>query len=421
MDDLPYIVIIIICIIFSAFFSASETAYTSVNKIKLKTQADDGDKKAQAVLKVIDNYDRLISTILIGNNIVNILSASLATILFVKAFNDNGSWISTIVMTIVVLIFGEVCPKGFAKNHSEGIAKFVNPIIKVIIYIFFPLSWLLEQLSKLVNKIFRKKAEPEAISEDELLTIIDEIEDEGIIKPYEKDLITSAIKFDDIEVKDIVTPRKDIVGISSEDTVHDIINKFEESKYTRLPVYNESKDNIIGILHIKDFYSYILSNKNEKFNIFNVMQKPLFISKDTRISTIFKIFKEKGKHMAIVLDQFDSTLGLITLEDIIEELVGEIFDESDEMEESIKLIGEDEYTMSGNEILEKVFEEIEYEVDDEEMDLNQTVNSFLSEKLGRIPTSGDSYLFNDEWVFKVISANRKGAMEVNLKKIDKED
>ena len=184
MDDLPYIVIIVICIIFSAFFSASETAYTSVNKIKLKTQADDGDKKAKAVLKVIDNYDRLISTILIGNNIVNILSASLATILFVKAFSDNGSWISTIVMTIIVLIFGEVCPKGFAKNHSEGIAKFVNPIIKVIIYIFLPLSWLLEQLSKLVNKIFKKKAEPEAISEDELLTIIDEIEDEGIIKPY---------------------------------------------------------------------------------------------------------------------------------------------------------------------------------------------------------------------------------------------
>ena len=421
MDDLPYIVIIIICIIFSAFFSASETAYTSVNKIKLKTQADDGDKKAQAVLKVIGNYDRLISTILIGNNIVNILSASLATILFVKAFSDNGSWISTIVMTILILIFGEVCPKGFAKNHSEGIAKFVNPIIKVIIYILFPLSWLLEQLSKLFNKIFRKKAEPEAISEDELLTIIDEIEDEGIIKPYEKDLITSAIKFDDIEVKDIVTPRKDIVGISSDDTVHDIINKFEESKYTRLPVYNESKDNIIGILHIKDFYSYILSNKNEKFNIFNVMQKPLFISKDTRISTIFKIFKEKGKHMAIVLDQFDSTLGLITLEDIIEELVGEIFDESDEMEESIKLIGDDEYSMSGNELLEKVFEEIDYEVDDEEMDLNQTVNSFLSKKLGRIPISGDSYLFNDEWVFKVVSANRKGAMEVNLKKIDKED
>ena len=421
MDDLPYIVIIIICIIFSAFFSASETAYTSVNKIKLKTQADDGNKKAKAVLKVIDNYDRLISTILIGNNIVNILSASLATILFVRAFSDNGSWISTIVMTIIVLIFGEVCPKGFAKNHSEGIAKFVNPIIKVIIYIFLPLSWLLEQLSKLVNKIFKKKAEPEAISEDELLTIIDEIEDEGIIKPYEKDLITSAIKFDDIEVKDIVTPRKDIVGISSDDTVHDIINKFEESKYTRLPVYNESKDNIIGILHIKDFYSYILSNKNEKFNIFNVMQKPLFISKDTRISTIFKIFKEKGKHMAIVLDQFDSTLGLITLEDIIEELVGEIFDESDEMEESIKLIGDDEYSMSGNELLEKVFEEIDYEVDDEEMDLNQTVNSFLSEKLGRIPTSGDSYLFKDEWVFKVISANREGAMEVNLKKIDKED
>lgn len=156
-------------------------------------------------------------------------------------------------MTVIVLIFGEVCPKGFAKNHAEGIAKLVNPIIKVIIYIFFPLSWLLEQLSKLVNKLFKKKSEPDSISEDELLTIIDEIEDEGIIKPYEKDLITSAIKFDDIEVKDIVTPRKDIVGVSTKDSVRDIINKFEESKLTRIPVYNESKDNIVVSFILKIF------------------------------------------------------------------------------------------------------------------------------------------------------------------------
>lgn len=360
MDGLPYIIIIIVCIIFSAFFSASETDYTSVNKIKLKTQADYGDKRAKAALDIIDKYQRLISTILIGNNIVNIGSASLATLLFTKVFNDNGSWIFTIVMTVIVLIFGEVYPKGFAKNHAEGIAKLVNPIIKGIIYIFFPLSWLLEQLSKLVNKLFKKKSEPDSISEDELLTIIDEIEDEGIIKLYEKDLITSAIKFDDIEVKDIVTPRKDIVGVSTKDSVRDIINKFEKSKFTRIPVYNESKDNIVGVLYIKDFYSFIISNKSD-FNILNVMQKPLFISKDMRISTIFKLFKEKGQHMAIVLDQFDSTLGLITLEDIFEELVGEIFDESDEVEETIKSIGEDTYEVSGNEILEKVLEEIEYE------------------------------------------------------------
>ncbi len=196
-------------------------------------------------------------------------------------------------MTVIVLIFGEVYPKGFAKKHAEGIAKLVNPIIKVIIYIFFPLSWLFEQLSKLVNKLFKKKSEPDSISEDELLTIIDEIEDEGIIKPYEKDLITSAIKFDDIEVKDIVTPRKDIVGVSTKDSVRDIINKFEESKFTRIPVYNESKDNIVGVLYIKDFYSFIISNKSD-FNIFNVMQKPLFISKDMRISTILSFLKKKA-------------------------------------------------------------------------------------------------------------------------------
>lgn len=415
MDDLPYIIIIIICICFSAFFSASETAYTSVNRIRLKTQAEDGNKRAKSVLDTLEKYDRFISTVLIGNNIVNITSASLATILFTRHIGESASWVSTIVMTIIVLICGEVCPKGLAKNHAEGIVKAVNPFIKVLIYIFLPLSVFLESLSKLVNKIFKKKSVDEQITEDELLTIIDEIEDEGMIKPYEKTLITSAIKFDDIDVKDIVTPRKDIVAIDVTMGVDEIHQLFEESKFTRLPVYRDSIDNIIGILHEKDFYSYLIKRENEEFRINELMKPPHFVSQETKISIVFKTFKDQHYHMAVVLDQFDSTLGIITLEDVIEELVGEIFDETDEIYEETKQIDDDNYLVSGKELLEDAFSIMN--IEDEEEDLNQTINSWLSKKLSHLPTSGDNFIYQDRWKVFVNSANKKGAVEVSFKKL----
>jgi len=406
--------------VLSAFFSGAETAFTSVNRIKLKTEADDGNKKSISVLNTIEKYDRLLSTILIGNNIVNIASASIATVLFTQKFGDNGSWMSTIFMTITVLIFGEVLPKGVAKNHADTIAKAINPILKVLIYIFLPVSWVFEKLSNLVNKLFSSHKKDESMTEDDLLTIIDEIEEEGKIKPYEKELISSAIKFDDIEVKDIVTPRKDITAIDVEMTTDEIHNIFEETKYTRIPVYEGTIDNVIGILHEKDFYSWMIKNENETFKIKKVMQKVHFVSQETKISVAFKMFKDQHFHMALVLDQFDSTLGIITLEDIIEELVGEIFDENDEIFEETKMIDDDHYTVSGKEILSDAFDIINIESDnkdEEELDLNQTVNSWLCSVFGRIPSSGDNFIFQEEWKITVRSATRKGAKEVLFERL----
>lgn len=420
MDPVPCIIIIIVCVVLSAFFSGAETAFTSVNRIKLKTEADDGNKKSTSVLKTIEKYDRLLSTILIGNNIVNIASASIATVLFTQKFGDNGSWMSTIFMTVIVLIFGEVLPKGVAKNHADSIAKAINPILKILIYIFLPISWIFEKLSNLVNKIFSSHKKDDSMTEDDLLTIIDEIEEEGKIKPYEKELISSAIKFDDIEVKDIVTPRKDITAIDVEMTTDEIHDIFEESKYTRIPVYEGTIDNVIGILHEKDFYSWMIKNNHESFKIKKVMQKVHFVSQETKISVAFKMFKDQHFHMAIVLDQFDSTLGIITLEDIIEELVGEIFDENDEIFEETKMIDDDHYTVSGKEILSDAFDIINIENDDkeeEELDLNQTVNSWLCSVFGRIPSSGDNFIFQDEWKITVRSATRKGAKEVLFERL----
>ena len=422
MDDLPLIVVIVVCVILSAFFSASETAYTSVNKIRLKTQAENGDKKSEKVLKTIDKYDRLISTILIGNNIVNITAATCATIVFSRHMSpETSSWVSTLVMTIIVLIVGEVCPKSFAKLHSEGVVRFVNPIIRFLIYIFLPFSWLLEQISRFFNMLFKGKKVDDKFSEDELLTIIDEIEDEGIIKPYEKDLITSAIKFDDIEVKDIVTPRKDIVAIEVTSSVEEIHKVYEESKFTRIPVYRDTIDNIIGILHEKDFYSYLLNNMDKEFKISEIMRPVHFVSQETKISVIFKKFRDEQFHMAVVLDQFDSTLGLIAMEDIVEELVGEIFDETDEIIEETKEVDENHFLVDGREILSDALEIMDIELKDEDeedpTDLNQTINSWLCSIFGRLPTAGDNLIFQDDWKVMVKTANRKGAISVEFERI----
>ena len=318
------------------------------------------------------------------------------------------------------MIFGEVVPKGVAKNNAEAFAKFYLPIIKVLIIIFFPLSWLLEKISGLFNKLVKSDENDETLTEDELLTIIDEIEEEGKIKPYEKDLISSAIKFDDIEVKDIVTPRKDITAIDMEMSFEEIHKIFDETKYTRIPVYSGTIDNVIGILHEKDFYSYLLKYNNDpsEFKVTKIMKTAHFVSQETKVSVIFKMFKDQRFHMAIVLDQFDSTLGLITLEDIIEELVGEIFDETDEIFDETTKLDEHHYRVSGKEILQDAFDIIEIEVDDEDdIDLNQTINSWLSCVFGRIPSSGDNFIFQDEWKIKVLSATRKGAKEVEFERL----
>ena len=234
------IILIIILVILSAFFSSCETAYTSANKIRLKTLADDGNKKAGKVLSLMENYDRFISTVLIGNNIVNILSTSLSTVLFVHLVITNGwgddslgTTLATIIMTVVILIFGEFIPKGLAKNFPEFFSMLYYPIIKFLTYLFLPISFLLEGIQKLFMKILHKKSESETITEDELLTIIDEIEEENKIKPYEKDLISCAIKFDDIEVKDLITPRNKITAIEENYSVEKIHNVFKESKYSR--------------------------------------------------------------------------------------------------------------------------------------------------------------------------------------------
>ena len=385
MDPALQIAIIVFCIIMSAYFSATETAFSTFNKIRVKNLAEKGNKKAATVIKLSENYDTLISTILIGNNIVNILASSLATLLFVELLKDGSlaewsSAISTAVLTVVLLTFGEISPKTIAKKMPESFSMFSAPLINALVYLFFPLTFIFKQLQNLLAKIF-KNNDDKGITEEELISIIEEAEEEGDIDKEESTLIKSAIEFNELEVSDILTPRIDITAISTEATKEEVASVFSESGYSRLPLYEGDLDNVIGILYYKDFYT----SKFEKLE--EIMKPVIYVAKTQKINELLKELQDKQLHLAVVMDEFGSTAGIVTLEDIVEEIVGEIWDEHDEKVVEIEKMSETEYIVSGKANISKLFDLLE--IDDEPK--AQTVNGWVMTELGRIPQKDDTF------------------------------
>ncbi len=386
------LVIIVFCVIMSAYFSATETAFSTCNKIRLKTMAEKGNKRAAKTLKLADNYDTLISTILIGNNIVNILSASLATLFFAGLFinsevitEDLSATISTAVMTLVVLIFGEVTPKTLAKQAPEKFAMFSTPLIGALVILLRPFSLLFGQLQKLLGKLFKNK-DDQGMTEEELISIIEEAEEEGNIDEEESTLIKSAIEFNELEVGDIFTPRIDITAVESDVTKDELAKLFSESGYSRIPVYEGDLDNILGIVYYKDFFTTAFKKTS---SIMDILKPVLYVTKTQKINDLLKELQEKQLHLAVVSDEYGSTAGIVTLEDILEEIVGEIWDEHDEVIEEIKEVGEGEYIVSGMTNIEKLFDSFDIPLDDDIDAL--TVNGWVMDILGRIPVEGDSF------------------------------
>ena len=379
------IAIIVFCIIMSAYFSATETAFNTFNKIRVKNLAEKGNKKAGLVIKLSDRYDTLISTILIGNNIVNILASSIATILFIDLLKDGSlaewsSAISTAVLTVIILTFGEISPKTVAKKKPESFVLFSAPLINVLTYLLFPLTFIFKSLQDLLAKIF-KSEEDKGITEEELISIIEEAEEEGEINKEESTLIKSAIEFNDLEIADIFTPRIDITAVPNDASKEEIAKLFSESGYSRLPVYEGTLDNVIGILYYKDFYTV-------KFNsIDEIMKQVIYVAKTQKINDLLKELQNKQLHLAVVLDEFGSTAGIVTLEDILEEIVGEIWDEHDEKIIEIQQLAEKEYIVSGKANISKLFDTLEI---DEEPEA-QTVNGWTMTVLGRLPAEGDTF------------------------------
>lgn len=389
--QIVFIIIIVVCILLSGYFSATETAFTAVNKIRLRAKADDGDKGAKRVLKLADNYDRLLSTILIGNNIVNILASSLATLLFVSWVQSNESLattLSTISMTVIVLIFGEVTPKTLAKEHPEGFARFSAPFINALAYVLTPLNAFFWLWKKLLTKIFKHK-EDNTITDDELKIMVDEAEHEGGINAQESDLIKSAIEFNDLEAKDVLVPRVDVVAIDCDSPFDEIDKIFLETRYSRLPVYKDSIDNIIGILHEKDF---IKQRSDPSFSLEKAAKPAIFVVSTTKIGAVLQQLQKKKSHMAVVSGEFGETVGIITMEDILEELVGEIWDEHDEVESEIIQVSETEYKVLGSTSLNDFCEQFGLRGVDCE---SATVGGWVIEMLGKVPSMGDELTYGN--------------------------
>ena len=378
------IVIIAILIFLSGFFSATETAFFSMNKIRIKSLANDGVKRAKKAMKLSDNMDSLLSTILIGNNLVNIATTAIATVLFISLIGEDlGATVATVVITLVVLIFGEITPKSLAKNTPESFAMFSAPILEVLVTVFKPLNWFVQMWQKLVYK-FVKTPDDRGVTEEELITMVEEAHNDGEIDQNESELIRNAIEFDDIEVEDIYTSRVDLVAVEIDDSIEDINDQFEKG-FSRLPVYQDTIDNIIGTLNQKDFVEMKKTGQQLK----NVMTEPIFVVPSMKISELLRTLQSRKSHMAIILDEFGGTVGIVTLEDILEELVGEIWDEHDTVVEPFVCIANDKYKVRSTADLDDMFELFGME---EDID-HSTVGGWVVEEFGKIPRVGEEFVY----------------------------
>lgn len=382
-DRLSSVVAMVFCIAMSAYFSATETAFSSLNKTRLRVLADNGNKKAALSNRLADNYDQLISTILIGNNIVNIAVASIGTLLFVDLYGDIGATVSTAVVTIAVLIFGEITPKSIAKDHPETFAMFSAPFIQLLIFVLKPINWIFSQWKKLVSRLF-KSSDESKMSQEELLMLVEEVQQEGGIDDSEGELLKNAIEFRGLMAEDILTHRVDLEMVSISDSKEEIARSFTQSRYSRLLVYGETIDNIVGIIHQKDFY--IDGGITEKA-IEEIMTPPIFVHQYEKIRSLLKLLQKQKSHIAIVVDEYGGTMGIVTMEDILEELVGEIWDEHDEVVETFRKLDEHTYMVDCTVNLDdfKDFFDVKFESD------SVSVGGWVMEQLQRIPAKGEKF------------------------------
>ena len=417
MNTVTSILVMTVLVILSAFFSATETAFSSMNRARMKTLAEDGNKRAALVMSLSEKYDSLLSTILVLNNLVNISLSAIATVFFIGLMEKNGATVATAVVTVVVLIFGEVTPKSLAKQSPDRFSMVVAPVIRVFMSVLTPVNLFFAGINKLTQKLFRVKEEP-PISEDELLTLVDEAEQDGGIEAEESELIRSAIEFNDLKAIDIYTPRVNIVGVAENDTAEEIEKTFRESGYSRLPVYRETVDEIVGVLHEKDFYE-LLRTGNGK--ITDYLTPPVFITLSSKVGDTLRLLQKNKAHMAVIADEFGGTVGIVTMEDILEELVGEIYDEHDEVDEKIHMEAVGVYRVDCSAELDDLFELFELDPDeDEELESVSTVGGWVMEMAEAIPEEGSVFVYKNLSV-RVTSVDPPRVLEVEITVLPEEE
>lgn len=398
------IIVLLILIAMSSFFSMSETALMSISKIRLRHMVEEEVSNAKLVDKLLEDPSKLLGAILIGNNIVNIGASSLATILATNIFGSSGVGIATGIMTVLVLIFGEITPKSIAKQKSEVVALKVAKTIKFIVFIFKPFVNIFTGISSLFIKLLGcdPNATESFITEEELKTMVDVSEEEGVLENVEKEMIFNVFEFADQQVKDIMVQRVDIVSVDKEATYDQVMEVIQSEQFSRIPVYNQTIDNIIGVLNVKDLV--MVENPRDNFDIQKYMREPYYTFEFKKIVELFKEMKKTRNHIAVVLDEYGGTVGIVTIEDLVEEIVGEIEDEYDEDKSSVQVVSDNEYIFDGSLRLHDISDIIGVNMESEEFD---SVGGLMIGELGRMPEQNEEVVIgNIRLVAEEIEKNR---------------
>ena len=405
------LVTLVVLVAMSAYFSATETAFTSLNRIRLRTKADNGSLRAAKTLELAEEYDKLLSTILIGNNIVNITATTVATVLCTKWFRQYGPTVSTVALTVIILIFGEITPKSLAKEMPERCAMFAYPLLKLLMVVLTPMNFLFTQWKRLLGRVFRSGGD-DGITEEELVGMVDQAETEGGLDEHESDLIRNAIEFNDLEVSEILTPRVDLVAAEEDSTMEEVAALFAESGYSRIPIYHETIDNIVGVVHEKDFYA---ARYRGETMVSNIKAPVFYTTGNTKISELLRILQKNKAHMAVVVDEYGGTEGIATLEDIVEELVGEIWDEHDEVIENFQKQPDGSYLIACSADLDDMYDLFQVKGTCDAA----TVSGWVMEQVGRVPEVGDHFQAEglDVTVTKV---EHRRVLEIRVKPLEAE-
>ncbi len=401
------ITLIVFFVFCSAVFSATETAFSCLNRTRLRNMAENGNKRAEKTLKLVDNYDKLLTSILVGNNVVNIAMASLSAVLFIRILPNIGATVSTLVITVVVLIFGEISPKTIARENPERFAMFMTPVMSFLVHILTPINYLFYHWQNMLKKIF-KLGDNQSMTQDELSMLVEEVAEEGTIDEDESTLLKNAIAFESQDAQDVLTPRVDMVAVSVDTPNEEVARLFAEYNYSRIPVYEDTVDHIVGILYEKDFYT---ENGITKAPIKELMREPVFVPNTMKIDDLLLIFRQSNSHIAVVTDEFGGTMGIVTMEDILEELVGEIWDEHDEQVDIVKQTGEDTWLVVGSADMDQLEKLLGEKLDSE----SSTAGGWVMEQIGHIPCVSETFDYGDH-SFTVTSADANRVLEIEVRK-----
>lgn len=410
MNNGTSLLLMAVLVAFSAYFSATETAFSSLNRTRLRVLAEKGDKRAALACSLSEQYDKMLTSILIGNNIVNIALSSLCTLLFIHLLGDGGATVATAVATVVVLVFGEVTPKSLAKESPERFAMFSAPFLRAVMWVLSPFAWLFSQLKKLVGRVVRSGGE-RPMTQEELLMLVDEVQQEGGLDKDEHELLRSAIEFTDRDAEDILTHRVDLEAVPADASPEEVARVFGESHFSRLLVYGTDIDDIVGVIHQSDFYADGLQGGKP---LSALMTPPLFVPKSIRISVLLRLLQRKKAHIAVVTDGYGGTLGIVTMEDILEELVGEIWDEHDEVVEDIRREGAGVWTVSGGADLYRLLDRLG--LDGRQVE-SASVTGWVMERLGRVPEPGDVFT-EGPWRITVTAADERRVRQLRVEQAE---